>query len=407
MIWLGVEPLVAENPGARARARRQRQHPARRAVHRAPRGRCRRARAARRRDRQAPPKMHASLLEGMRDGLEGRVDLRASGQLGADVRTAEAIAGRRVARLAVEVARAVRRHRGGARGTSTAVRTAASPIEDRRRALQTLAAQRRPELVPELPAAAGRPGAPRRRHPRHRGVRRRRRSASCSLARYPTFSSAEKAEAIQTLASRGRYGRMLTEALATDVDPEARRAAPRRAAAAPGGRRQVRRRVGTGRGGRRRGTGLRPLPRAAQRQRRWRAPTPPTDGRSFSAPAAPCHKMYGEGGAIGPDITGSNRANLEYLLFNVLNPNAEVQDAYKMVVVTTRDGRTLSGNVIAETDRQITLRVVGRRSRGDQQGRHPVARVDGDVDDAAGPLRRADRSRGDRSRRRTCGRSSK
>jgi putative heme-binding domain-containing protein len=31
-----------------------------------------------------------------------------------------------------------------------------------------------------------------------------------------------------------------------------------------------------------------------------------------------------------------------------------------MVVVTTRDGRTHSGNVASETDRQITLRVVGR-----------------------------------------------
>ena len=43
----------------------------------------------------------------------------------------------------------------------------------------------------------------------------------------------------------------------------------------------------------------------------------------------------------------------------MLEPNAEVSDAYKMVVVTTRDGRTYAGNVISETDRQITLRLVG------------------------------------------------
>ena len=63
---------------------------------------------------------------------------------------------------------------------------------------------------------------------------------------------------------------------------------------------------------------------------------------------------------MGPDLTGSNRGNLDYLLLNVLNPNAEVQDAYKMVVVTTRDGRTFAGNIVTETDRQLTLRVVGR-----------------------------------------------
>ena len=33
-----------------------------------------------------------------------------------------------------------------------------------------------------------------------------------------------------------------------------------------------------------------------------------------------CHMMYGEGGTVGPDLTGSNRINLDYLLFNVLDP---------------------------------------------------------------------------------------
>jgi putative heme-binding domain-containing protein len=73
-----------------------------------------------------------------------------------------------------------------------------------------------------------------------------------------------------------------------------------------------------------------------------------------------CHKLHGEGGTIGPDLTGSNRSSLDYLLLNVLNPNADVPDAYKMVVVTTRDGRTYSGTVAVENDRQLTLRVVGR-----------------------------------------------
>ena len=70
--------------------------------------------------------------------------------------------------------------------------------------------------------------------------------------------------------------------------------------------------------------------------------------------------MYGKGGNIGPDLTGSNRASLDYLLFNVLNPSGEIQDDYKLVVVTTRDGRTYSGNVIAENERQLTMRIVGQ-----------------------------------------------
>ena len=82
----------------------------------------------------------------------------------------------------------------------------------------------------------------------------------------------------------------------------------------------------------------------------------------FQRTCGSCHKLNGEGVNIGPDLTGSNRPNLDYLLFNVLNPSGEIQDAYKLVVITTRDGRTYSGNVISENERQIKFRVVGQES---------------------------------------------
>ena len=48
-----------------------------------------------------------------------------------------------------------------------------------------------------------------------------------------------------------------------------------------------------------------------------------------------------------------------------------------MVVVTTRDGRTHTGNLVAENDRQITLRVVGRDpvaiNKADIQSRETTA----------------------------------
>jgi len=73
-----------------------------------------------------------------------------------------------------------------------------------------------------------------------------------------------------------------------------------------------------------------------------------------------CHKMHGEGGIIGPDLTGSNRTNTPYLLSNILDPSGDIQDDYKMVVITTQDGRTYSGNVVAENERNLTLRIVGQ-----------------------------------------------
>ena len=87
----------------------------------------------------------------------------------------------------------------------------------------------------------------------------------------------------------------------------------------------------------------------------------PVNGKVvFEKTCGSCHQMYGKGGKLGPDITGSNRTNLDYLLTNMLEPNAEIQDDYKMVVVTLRDGRTYLGNIASETERQLTLRVVGQ-----------------------------------------------
>jgi putative heme-binding domain-containing protein len=80
----------------------------------------------------------------------------------------------------------------------------------------------------------------------------------------------------------------------------------------------------------------------------------------FQRTCGACHKLFGQGASIGPDLTGSNRSNVDYLLLNILEPGAEIQDDYRLVVVTTRDGRTYSGNIIAENQRQITMRVVGQ-----------------------------------------------
>jgi putative heme-binding domain-containing protein len=196
------------------------------------------------------------------------------------------------------------------------------------------------------------------------------------IDRYATFNGAEKSEAVQTLASRRRYGRLLTEALAKGAIP--RRDIP------PYVARQLFRVMGAG------FTDVwGPVEQSANEEKayaRYRGLLSDSavgganvrNGRGvFQRTCGPCHKMYGEGGTIGPDLTGSNRANLDYLLFNVLNPNGEVQDDYKMVVITTRDGRTLSGNIAAETPRQVTLRVVGRDAavinKSDIQSRESTA----------------------------------
>ena len=78
----------------------------------------------------------------------------------------------------------------------------------------------------------------------------------------------------------------------------------------------------------------------------------------FSKTCASCHKMYGEGAEIGPDLTGSNRGNLDYLLLNSVDPSYDVPDGYKVVVIVTVDGRVLNGVVAEEDGQRVILKTV-------------------------------------------------
>jgi putative heme-binding domain-containing protein len=75
----------------------------------------------------------------------------------------------------------------------------------------------------------------------------------------------------------------------------------------------------------------------------------------YQAICANCHTLNGDGGSIGPDLTGSNRDNLDYLLENILFPSAVVPDAYRQVTLTMKDGRVLAGAVISRTGRTLKL----------------------------------------------------
>lgn len=60
---------------------------------------------------------------------------------------------------------------------------------------------------------------------------------------------------------------------------------------------------------------------------------------------ATCHQLYGEGRDVGPDLTGSDRRNLDYLLDNILDPSAIVTPEFEASLVTMADGRLVTGVV--------------------------------------------------------------
>src|SRR5439155_24456870 len=78
----------------------------------------------------------------------------------------------------------------------------------------------------------------------------------------------------------------------------------------------------------------------------------------FTKHCAACHKMFGEGQAVGPELTGSQRANLDYVLENVIDPSAVVPREYQMINFLLVDERVVGGIVLRETKDAVTVRTV-------------------------------------------------
>ena len=79
----------------------------------------------------------------------------------------------------------------------------------------------------------------------------------------------------------------------------------------------------------------------------------------FAKTCGQCHLLYGVGGKVGPDLTGSNRADLDYLLHNILDPNAEIPNDYRTWNLDTKDDRSISGVLTRQDDQSVTLATPG------------------------------------------------
>jgi len=81
----------------------------------------------------------------------------------------------------------------------------------------------------------------------------------------------------------------------------------------------------------------------------WKGGSTPGDASKgrvvYNQVCAQCHHLFDSGGAVGPDITGANRSDLEYLLQNILFPNAVIPNEYRQTLVEMKDGRLISGIV--------------------------------------------------------------
>ncbi|HLN30529.1 MAG TPA: PVC-type heme-binding CxxCH protein [Gemmataceae bacterium] len=75
----------------------------------------------------------------------------------------------------------------------------------------------------------------------------------------------------------------------------------------------------------------------------------------FQKTCATCHTLFGEGNKIGPELTGADRKDLEFLVTSIVDPSAVIRKEYLAYVVATNNGRLLTGLLAESTPKTITL----------------------------------------------------
>jgi putative membrane-bound dehydrogenase-like protein len=226
-----------------------------------------------------------------------------------------------------------------------------APIAERREALAALLAARDAKLAATLPKLVAEP-ALRRDALRGLAAYDDPKTADVILGVYPSLGLEEKRDALSTLAARAATARALVAAVAekkipmTDLSADVLRQLrnikdnelSKEIAAVWGSLRET----------------AEDKAREIRRVRgmlaaRQAGPEELPRGRAvFAKTCQQCHTLFGVGAKIGPDLTGSNRADLEYLLSNVLDPSAVMAREYQPHLIATTDGRVITGLVLKD-----------------------------------------------------------
>ncbi|MEN9733171.1 MAG: hypothetical protein RLZ45_1166, partial [Verrucomicrobiota bacterium] len=89
----------------------------------------------------------------------------------------------------------------------------------------------------------------------------------------------------------------------------------------------------------------------------------PYHGRTlFQSTCAGCHRLFGQGGEVGPDLTVHDRTDLDSMLLSIVNPGAEIREGYEQIHLETRDGRLLSGFLVEKDDQTLVLRTLDNQA---------------------------------------------
>lgn len=85
---------------------------------------------------------------------------------------------------------------------------------------------------------------------------------------------------------------------------------------------------------------------------------PKTGKRLFLSNCGRCHRLFEEGGDVGPDLTSFQRTDLSRMLPSIVNPSLEIREGFENHQIVTIGGRLFNGFLTGRDDRVVLLRSV-------------------------------------------------
>ena len=82
----------------------------------------------------------------------------------------------------------------------------------------------------------------------------------------------------------------------------------------------------------------------------------------FTKHCATCHTLFQEGGKTGPDLTGYERDNLDFMLLSVVDPSAAIREEFTQFQIVTTSGLILTGLIDKQDDRTVSIRGANNQS---------------------------------------------
>jgi putative membrane-bound dehydrogenase-like protein len=95
----------------------------------------------------------------------------------------------------------------------------------------------------------------------------------------------------------------------------------------------------------------------------------------FTANCAVCHTFDGQGGKVGPDLSGIGARDRSEVLIDILDPNRSVEANYRLWNVTTKEGETYSGRL--ETETQTSVEILDTTGQKHAIQRRNIATLEG------------------------------